>query len=138
MSETSINFTKSTLTALPTPEQGRTTYKDTKTLGLHLRVSSTGVKTFSLFKRANGKPERTTLGRFPEMTVEQARRKAHELNGQIAMGISPATEKRRVAAESKSLREYIDDYVGRPERIEGDYDQRHAQSIRPRLCRLAR
>ena len=99
------------LAALPSPSTGRSTYKDTKTPGLHLRVSSTGVKTFSLFKRANGKPERTTLGRFPEMTVEQARRKAAEFNGQIAMGISPATEKRRAAAESKTLREYLDDYV---------------------------
>lgn len=110
MSETTLNFTKSTLTALPPPESGRTTYKDTKTAGLQLRVSSTGIKTFSLFKRANGKPERTTLGRFPEMTVEQARRKAAELNGQIAMGVSPAAEKRRASAESKTLREYLEDY----------------------------
>ena len=111
MSETTINFTKASLTALPTPVSGRSTYKDTKTAGLHLRISSTGIKTFSLFRRVNGKPERTTLGRFPEMTVEQARRKAAEFNGQIAMGISPATERRRTAAESKTLREYVDDYV---------------------------
>ncbi len=117
MSDTSINFTKSSITALPSPASGRSTYKDTKTPGLHVRVSSTGVKTFSLFKRANGKPERTTLGRFPEMTVDQARRKAAELNGQIAMGVSPAAEKRRSVAESKTLREYIDDYVEPPREL---------------------
>ena len=111
MSETSINFTKSTITALPSPASGRTTYKDTKTVGLHLRVSSTGIKTFSLFKRVNGKPERITLGRFPEMTVEQARRKAAEMNGQIAMGVSPSLEKRRAITAAKTLGEFFEDYV---------------------------
>ena len=111
MTERSINFTKSTLEGLPAPEAGRITYKDTKQVGLHLRVSATGVKTFSLLKRVNGKPERVTLGRFPEMTVELARRKATKLSGQIAMGISPSAERRRASIESKTLRDHTDDYI---------------------------
>lgn len=111
MSDTAINFTKSSLTALPSPASGRSTYKDTKTPGLHLRVTSSGVKTFSLFKRVNGKPERITLGRFPEMTVEQARRKATEMNGQIAMGVSPSLEKRRAVTASKTFSDFFEDYV---------------------------
>ena len=111
MSDTSINFTKSAINALSTPASGRAEFKDAKTPGLHLRVSSSGVKTFSLFKRVNGKPERVTLGRFPELTVEQARRKAAEMNGKIAMGVSPSTEKRRAITAAKTLGEFFEDYV---------------------------
>ena len=71
-----INFTKKTINALPIPEPGkRDTYHDTKTAGLQLRVTPTGAKTFSVYRRTKGgTPERVTLGRYPDMTIEQARK----------------------------------------------------------------
>ncbi len=76
--ENKFNFTKKTIDALPTPEPGkRDTYHDIKTAGLQLRITSTGVKTFSFYKRINGNsPERITLGRYPDMTIEHARLEA--------------------------------------------------------------
>jgi len=68
MNDNTLNFTKSSLTALPFPTSGRETYRDSKTPGLQLRVTAAGIKSFSLFKRVNGKPERFTLGKFPELT----------------------------------------------------------------------
>ena len=58
-----FNFTKAEIDALPLPQKGkRDTYHDTKVSGLHLRISSTGIKTFSVFKRIKGgNPERITL-----------------------------------------------------------------------------
>lgn len=100
-SETHISFTKERLTALPVPEAGkRATYHDTKIRGLQLRVSSTGVKTFCVFRRMKGGlPERVTLGRFPTLTVEQARKQASAVNAEIEAGASPAAVRRAIREE---------------------------------------
>lgn len=108
-----INFTKAAMDALPIPESGkRDTYHDTKTTGLQLRVTSSGIKTFSLYRRIKGgTPERITLGRFPDITIEQARRHAGEVNSAIANGANPADVKRGSKAEltfSGLFEEYLE------------------------------
>ena len=94
-------FGKEKIEALPSPKPGsRDTYHDSKISGLQLRVSSTGVKTFSIYRRTKGgAPERVTLGRFPAMTVEQARKAAASVNAEIEAGASPATARRAVRGE---------------------------------------
>lgn len=101
MADNRINFTKAALDALPNPPQGqRATYLDAKTPGLQIRVTSTGAKTFNVFRRVKGgQPERVTLGRYPAMTIEQARRKAAEVNAAIEGGANPAEAKRALKAE---------------------------------------
>ncbi|MEI2767323.1 MAG: Arm DNA-binding domain-containing protein [Nitrosomonas sp.] len=60
----------------------------------------TGVKTFFVNRRIKGgDPERITLGRYPEMTIEQARRKTMEVLHDIAEGKNPAEIKRGKKAE---------------------------------------
>lgn len=109
-----LNFTKSALEGLPLPESGkRAEYQDTKTTGLSIRVTSTGVKTFTVYRWVSGKPERVTLGRFPAMNVDQARRRAAEVNGAIAKGASPVAEKKKAKLEAKPLREAFEDYISR-------------------------
>lgn len=100
-SETHISFSKERLAALPLPEAGkRAAYHDTKIQGLQLRVSPTGIKTFSVYRRMKGgKPERVTLGRFPAMTVEQARKQATAINAEIEAGANPAAVRRAVREE---------------------------------------
>lgn len=99
--ETNISFSKERLLALPLPEAGkRATYHDTKIQGLQLRVSPTGVKTFSIYRRMKGgQPERVTLGRFPAMTVEQARKAAAAVNAEIEAGANPAAARRAIREE---------------------------------------
>lgn len=101
-SEAHISFSKERLAALPLPETSkRATYHDTKIQGLQLRVSPTGIKTFSVYRRMKGgQPERVTLGRFPAMTVEQARRQAAAINAEIEAGANPAAVRRAVREES--------------------------------------
>lgn len=96
-----ISFSKERLSSLPAPAAGkRSVYHDTKVQGLQLRVSSTGVKTFSVFRRIKGgQPGRVTLGRFPTMTVEQARRQAAALNAEIEAGANPAAIRRAIREE---------------------------------------
>ena len=96
MTTNQFNFTKAALSALPLPEAGRrAVYHDAKTTGLQIRVTSTGAKTFCVYRRMKGgQPERVTLGRFPEMTIEQARVNAATVNAAIEGGASPARVKR--------------------------------------------
>lgn len=114
MSENKINFTKAALDALALPASGqRTTYLDAKTSGLQVRVTSTGVKTFCVFRRIKGgQPERLSLGRYPDMTIEQARRKAAEINATIAGGANPAETKRELKAEP-TFGDLFKDYLER-------------------------
>lgn len=115
--DTRINFTKAALNALPIPAPGeRATYRDLKTPGLQVRITSTGVKTFTVFRKVNGKPERITLGRYPGLTPEQARKKAAEINAQIAKGENPA-EKRRTDKAEMTFAEFWKDYLERYARL---------------------
>jgi len=106
-----INFTKAALTTLLPPELGkRSVYHDAKTTGLQLRVTHAGIKTFSLFRRVKGGlPERMTLGRFPDMSIEQARKLAARVNSEIEEGSNPAEVKRALKGEP-SISEFFDEY----------------------------
>ncbi|EHR71395.1 site-specific recombinase XerD [Burkholderiales bacterium JOSHI_001] len=87
-----IDFTIRSIEALPAPEKGRSEYRDARTAGLYLRVTSSGVRSFSFVGRAkgSGRVERVTLGKFPAVKPEEARRRATMLLGDLAAGVSAA------------------------------------------------
>ncbi|MFM0063032.1 tyrosine-type recombinase/integrase [Paraburkholderia aspalathi] len=98
-----INFTKESVGALPTPAT-RAEYADGggrgSVNGLLLRVTPTGIKSFCVLKRIKGgKLERFTLGRFPDLTIEQARRKATDILSTVAAGDNPAEVRRAIKGE---------------------------------------
>ena len=107
-----INFTKSNLDKLPLPLAGWTYYQDDKTPGLSVGVGAGGIKTFCLYKRINGRPERVKIGRYPETTIEQARKTAMQLQGQIAQGSNPADAKRDKLTEL-NLQDLFELYIKR-------------------------
>lgn len=112
MPDKRFNFTKPLLEAIGLPERGaREVYHDThkQAMGLQLRVTSTA-KTFFIQKRVNGVPQRTTLGRFPSVTIEQARKQAAKWAVQIADGVNPRSEKKRQKLDVKTLSEVLSDY----------------------------
>ena len=67
--------------------------------GLTVAVSSTGRKNFVLYRKVAGRPERITIGLYPDLSIEQARDKAEELNGAIARGENPGEKRRTIRAE---------------------------------------
>ena len=96
-----ISFTKKVLDKLPLPPVGkRVDYFDTTTNHLTLRVSHVGTKAFVLYRKIDGVAERLTLGRYPTMTIDQARRMVAQHNGSIAIGQNPAEQKRSLRQES--------------------------------------
>ncbi len=76
----------------------RTEYLDTAVPGLTLRVSSRGVKSWTLVYRHRGRQRRLTLGRFPDLSLREARRRAITERGRISAGVDPATVKRHERA----------------------------------------
>jgi len=122
MADNQINLTKATLDTLPYPAKGkRDTYHDIKTNGLQLRITSTGVKTFNLYRRVKGgSPERVTLGRYPDMSVEQARRESACLNALLVQGINPNNDVRALKTET-TLQELFDDFIKHRRNKRGAY-----------------
>jgi integrase len=108
-------FTKSLLENIQATADQRTTYHDAhkQAAGLQLRVTIKGSKSFSVFRRTKGgRPERVTLGTFPEMTIGQARRQAALISAAIAEGANPAAVRRAHKAE-ETFSELFDEYLRR-------------------------
>jgi integrase len=84
--------TKARLDALPPPASGQRFLRDTELRGFAIRVAASGAKSFVLERRIRGRNRRLTLGRYPDLTVEQARQEAQKVLGKIAIGIDPRVE----------------------------------------------
>lgn len=83
--------------------------RDAQIKGFGLRITPSETKSFIVEKRVNGRVRRMTLGRYGELTVEQARKEARKLLGQVATGTDPVAEKHRHHALSISLRQAYGD-----------------------------
>ena len=94
-----VNFTKAVITAMVAPETGRIYLHDAKEAGLVLMITATGRKTFQLYKKHKGRPVRVTLGTWPEITVEQARKKARDAKAELDAGINPNDDLRQKRQE---------------------------------------
>ena len=110
-------FTKKELDALPPPENGQQAYHyDSKVQGLSIGVSPKDRKTFILYRKIQGRPERIKLGRYPDLSIEQARGMASKINAEIAQGENPAQRKRAIRSEM-TLRELFLDYLERHAKV---------------------
>ena len=136
-----IKFTDRAIAALLPPASGqRAEYADTETDGLRLRVTSSGVKTFSLLRRIrNGPMERVTLGRFPvALKTEAARTRAAKLNGIIADGANPAEVKRAHKGEptfAGLFKEYLERHAKPRKRTWREDDQKYRDYLEKPLAR---
>jgi integrase len=77
------SFTVKTLKTLPAKDK-RYNIFDAGTRGLGLAVYPSGQKTFFHLKKVQGWPRRTTLGVFPDMSIESARGKAENINSKLS------------------------------------------------------
>lgn len=100
---------------LPQPTStGKSTqafYRDQAIPGFALRVTSGGAKSFIVEKRIQGKVRRITLGRYGNLTVEQARKEAQKLIGEVATGKDPISERKAKQTQRITLLEVFEDYL---------------------------
>jgi integrase len=112
-----LNFTKAALFALPSPPKGkRAYYRDTQTRGLTLSVTESGTKSYLLYRKIHGKPEKVFIARFGDISVEEARNRATKLNAEIACGDNPA-HGRRLARAEMTLEELFQQYIDRHAKV---------------------
>lgn len=96
---------------LPPADKDQAFYRDAQLKGFAVRVTASGVKSFVVEKLIAGKVKRITLGRYGELTVEQARREAQKLLGKIATGIDPIAEQQSKKVRAVTLAEVFHDYL---------------------------
>ncbi|WP_341752532.1 MULTISPECIES: Arm DNA-binding domain-containing protein [unclassified Candidatus Tisiphia] len=90
----SLLFTTEDIEQIAAPQEKRDVYKDSKEEGLILIVSYGKSKTFYLAIAIGTKYHRIKIGRFPNLSVIEAREQAVKLKKKIAQGINPIEEKK--------------------------------------------
>lgn len=133
-----FNFTKAAIDRLPVPDKGWSYYYDLKVQGLGIGIGKSGKKTFILYRKINGRPERVTLGPYPGLTIEQARGKASEMNAAIANGANPAEVKRGRDAEltfGELFNQYIERHAKQNKSTWQEDQQRFRQYLEGPLSR---
>ncbi|KTD67568.1 tyrosine-type recombinase/integrase [Legionella shakespearei] len=86
-------------------------YRDEQLKGFALRVTSNGIKSFVVETRIAGKVKRVTLGKYGQITAEEARKQAKHLLGKIARGDNPIAEKKANKIKHLTLKEVFNDYL---------------------------
>jgi integrase len=105
-----INFTKRILDSLPLAEPGkRKEYYDDQNRNLMIRVSS-NAKSFYVRRKIQGASQRILIGRYPDLSVEQARKKAAMILAEIAHGNNPQ-EIKRLEKEEPTIEEVFNNYM---------------------------
>jgi Arm DNA-binding domain/Phage integrase central domain/Phage integrase family len=86
---------------------------DSKIRGLAVRISPMGTKAFVVWYRIGSKARRLTLGRFPTMSLGEARKRAQEALLQVADGKDPAAEKQRSRTDydGKLFGPLVDEFI---------------------------
>jgi len=94
--------------------------------GLHIRVSSSGGKTWVLLSRSGGRLRRITLGTYPTVSLAEARKKAADIRLRIKNGEDPdpeATAHRNSPTVAEFAPEYLDRWA-KPHKKTWQEDQR--------------
>jgi integrase len=133
-----IIFTKVALAKIVPPirpegKQGGVfdTYYDLREKGLVLLVSNGGAKTYYLYAKVEGRPERIKLGAFEDISIEQARKSATKHRGDIAEGTNPQQAKRAFKQEA-TFKELFDEYMERyskKQKRSWQYDEREVNKF---------
>jgi len=125
-----VALTKARIDGLPVPEKGRRYTYDTKTPGLCVCVTAAGSRTFYLYRWLSGRPQRSRIGRYPDLSIEQARKEAQRLTGDMARGINPQDAKRAARQEltfgavfADYMERYAKPYKKSWKQDQGQYDR---------------
>lgn len=96
------------------PEQKRYSVKDKLNNGLFIEIKESGIKTWHYRYSLNGKQERLTIGRYPDLSLKEARQVRDESASMVAKGVSPKQEKQDQKAgrlNSLLFKDYGDRYL---------------------------
>ena len=86
-------------------------YRDSTITGFGVRVTSGGMKSFIVEKRIQGKVRRVTLGKYGDLSVEQARKEAMLFLGENATGKTPVATIKQQRDRKVTLLDAFEDYI---------------------------
>ncbi|MDJ0977265.1 MAG: site-specific integrase [Erythrobacter sp.] len=131
------SLTDLSIKAIAPPAKGQTTYWDDGTPGFGLRISQGGTKTFVVVHGTERR--RFTIGRYPTLSLKQARDKAKELQAGLTLGL---IDKRPSPPFVEALELYLEASSAKNrERTVADYRRlltRHFAFGRKRLSDITR
>lgn len=106
-----VRITKAHVERLKPPAKGQTYLRDTNLKGFLVRVTAGGAKAFCLDKRIKGRSIRRVIGRYPDMSVEAARRQAHKWLGMLAEGKNPFEASEDELRQQLTLAFVLEEYL---------------------------
>ncbi len=108
-----MRLTDDRIKSLSLPPAGeRIDIRDDVLPGLVLRVASTGIKTFTVYRRLKGhNPVRVTIGRWPAVSVKTARERARREIDALASGTDTRPARRAAKAKGMTVRSILEEYL---------------------------
>ncbi|RUX70688.1 DUF4102 domain-containing protein [Mesorhizobium sp. M7A.F.Ca.US.005.03.1.1] len=103
--------TKGDIDSLPLVPTGQEHWWCTDLRGFGVVVGAR-TKTFVVQRDVRGKSRRVSIGRYGDITLQQARKRAEELMGEMRGGVDPLAERRAAAANNMTLLEAWELYKG--------------------------
>ncbi len=122
-----LSLTAQKVKAIKAINGKRTEYWDTKTKGLALRVTPKEAKSWTIlyYRQSDGKQRRLTLGKYPAISLADARIKAREFLTNIEQGQDPAGQKqeRKNADSFEELAEFFMERYAKKRKKSHETDQ---------------
>ncbi|SIT11042.1 tyrosine-type recombinase/integrase [Paracoccus saliphilus] len=120
-------LTTSTIEKMKPDPVKRIEVPDPALIGLYLALHPSGLKTWALRYRFDGKPKKLTLGRWPIMGISDARKAASEAIEAVQHGDDPSAEKQATkAAKLKAQQEERN----KVKTLIEQFDKRHLSALR--------
>ncbi len=98
-----VKLTTTRIDALPSPDKGVGYTYDSQQPNLAVGVTPGGTKTFVATYKLAGSAKRHFLGRYPTLGLDEARRAAAEVAGEVARGHDPAAIRRLKRAVKRTV-----------------------------------
>jgi len=106
-----LELSKPLIERTPLPESGQTFLWDSELTGFGIRFTP-GSKTYIVQNRVKGvKQRRVSLGRHGEITLQEARKRAKKMLGDMVGGFDPSEERKRAVAYSETLKRLSEKYI---------------------------
>ena len=121
-----MRLTKRAIAALPVPRKKRAEYRDTEERYLRLVVSPEGRQTWRYVRKVAGRTRFYTIGTYPHVTPDEARRECKRASGEYDAGRDPAEakQKRRKLLTWRDLFKWYMETHAKPHKRTWQYDEK--------------
>lgn len=110
------NLNDKFIKSLPLPKNKLKVYWDSMVIGLGIRITNYGTKSFILRYVNNGRERTFTLGGYPTLSCSAARNIAIKLKGKIINGFDPL-DKKEIIRATPTFKDFSEDFLKFKEKV---------------------